>query len=68
MTDSSSHAPSSPDPSATQEDEARFAPKPERDETTREKDAPRTPKKRLKTPMDVFSEHSSELDTAQQEE
>ena len=38
MTDSSSHAPSSPDPSATQEDEARFAPKPERDETTREKD------------------------------
>ena len=55
MTDSSSHAPSSPDPSATQEDEARFAPKPERDETTREKDAPRTPKKRLKTPLDVVS-------------
>lgn len=68
MTDSSSHAPSSPDPSATQEDEARFAPKPERDETTREKDAPRTPKKRLKTPLDVVSEHAAEEDTAQQEE
>ena len=68
MTDSSSHEPSSPDPSVSQEDEVRFAPKPERDEAKREKDAPRTPKKRLKTSLDVVAEHAAEENTAQQEE
>lgn len=68
MTDSSSHDHSSSDPALRDEDESRFAPRPERDSGDKEQASPQAPKKRLKTPLDVVSEHASQEETAVKEE
>lgn len=68
MTDSPSPQQPSGDTPPSSEDEARFAPKEDRNNDGENKDGASAPKKRLKTSMDVVSEHAAEEGSAQQEE
>lgn len=67
MTDSPSPQQPSGETLPPSEDETRFAPKEDRNGDGENKDAA-APKKRLKTSMDVVSEHVAEEESAQQEE
>lgn len=68
MTDSPSPQQPSGDTPPSSGDEARFAPKEDRNNDGENKDGASVPKKRLKTSMDVVSEHTAEEESAQQEE
>lgn len=68
MTDSPSPQQPSGGTPPPSEDETRFAPKEERNGDGENKDGASAPKKRLKTSMDVVSEHAAEEESAQQEE
>lgn len=68
MTDSPSPQQPSGDTPPSSGDKARFAPKEDRNNDGENKDGASAPKKRLKTSMDVVSEHAAEEESAQQEE
>lgn len=69
MTDPSSERRSPGESSPSAEEESRFAPREERDNAAEPKDASSAPaaKKRLKTSLDVVSEHAAAEEAAQQE-
>lgn len=68
MTDSPSPQQPSGETLPPSEDETRFAPREDRNGDGENKDGASAPKKRLKTSMDVVSEHAAEEESAQQEE